>query len=68
MEAQEKVRRLKRQAKWLASMIEFYDEQRKIERASGRAVCPICGLEYYDHPELPQVAAVVTCEGKLFHL
>lgn len=39
------------------------------ERASGKAVCDICGLDYFEHPT-PKWAAglTLTCDGRLWHL
>lgn len=64
----EKVRRLKKQAIWLAKMIDFGPEpESRVERASGNAVCDNCGLTYFDHPYDKELKAAVTCDGRLWH-
>ncbi len=65
----EKIRRLKRQAHALISMIDLGENpEHRVERAGGGAVCPVCGLEYFDHPEIYALKAVLLCTGGLFHL
>jgi hypothetical protein len=69
MDAFELKRRFKLQAKALAKLIDFGPEpEGLVNRASGNAVCEICGLEYYDHPHDDELSAVVTCDGRLLHL
>lgn len=41
---------------------------REFVRASGLAVCPDCGLEYYDHPVVDDALLHVACSGKLLKL
>jgi hypothetical protein len=67
--ALDKVRALKRQAKALAAMIDFGpDWEMAVNRASGEAECIICGLKFREHPYDTEMAAVITCDGKLWHL
>jgi len=59
----------KRQAKALAAMIDFGpDAESKVERSSGDVICDVCKLPYRDHPYDEEYSAVITCEGKLYHL
>ena len=65
MEASERMRRFRLQARNMASMIDWPFED-KMERASGQCVCEKCGLEYFDHPE--ENGLVLTCDGRLWKL
>lgn len=39
------------------------------ERASGDVLCTLCGIKYYDHPDVYGYPAfVVTCNGKIWKL
>lgn len=34
------------------------------DRASGRCICPVCGKEYYDHPQEPEhTYLTILCNG-----
>lgn len=37
-------------------------------RAGGGVVCDRCGLQYYDHPNVPFAALTILCNGDLVHL
>lgn len=41
----------------------------EFERASGKAICPDCGLEYFDHPGVGlDLTLHVACDGRLLKL
>jgi hypothetical protein len=47
------------------------DDLVNADRYSGQALCPICQLEYYEHPcivEGPAAGLTVTCTGRLIKL
>lgn len=67
-------RRYKRMAREIARSLGMWftlEEALAMERYSGEAECQVCGLKYYDHPELidgPANGLHVTCRGKLVKL
>lgn len=38
------------------------------QRASGNAICPKCGLEYFDHPAVFEHILHLACDGRLLKL
>ena len=62
----EKWRRFRKMAQNMSYLITMspYDNP---NRASGQAECELCGLEYYDHPEV-KYTVVRTCDGRLWKL
>lgn len=68
MDDYEKWRRFKKMTRSLAAQIEkLHPDLLDFTRASGQCECEICGLEYFDHPQLENGLFVV-CSGRLFHL
>lgn len=67
MDADERRRRTKRMAEHMAAKLDFGTKP-DFERASGAAVCVLCGLEYFDHPYRIDLALTVACDGRLLHL
>lgn len=37
-------------------------------RASAACVCPICGLDYIDHPSTSEDQIIVVCDGSQYKL
>jgi hypothetical protein len=61
-------RQLKRMIRNLGKLIPVADRN-DFERASGLAICPLCGLEYFDHPPVgADELLYVGCDGKMLKL
>ncbi|WP_294124211.1 hypothetical protein [Sphingomonas sp.] len=44
-------------------------DQLDFARASGLAICPQCGLEYFDHPAVDQDDLLtIACDGRILKL
>lgn len=70
MSDSERARRFKRMAHVMASMIDFDVDEQEVERASGKAVCCVCGLNYDDHPAIDDQCPtlVMTCDERFWKL
>lgn len=64
-EALKKIKQLRIMVRSLGKLIQASDDY---DRASGDALCQICGLKLYDHPQVCSDTLHVGCDGKQHHL
>lgn len=57
-----------RQARMLAMLIPWSSSEFNFSRASGKAVCEFCGLEFFDHPHHSGNQLFVLCSGQFVKL
>jgi hypothetical protein len=71
MDDKELARRYKRMARNIARALErraFDEDDYDADRFGGNAICPHCGIQYLNHPQLVPCDLHVTCEGQLVKL